>query len=194
MSKSMLRLRGLGSFATLTAGLLIAALIAGTALAAVVSNGFFYSPRQTGFYSIHPSALSPTNTPAASNFGIVFNGAQLVIGGSSLLCYSTGVNLPQGAIIQGVAAAYASGPTGTNPMISFAGTRLTDGGIVRLVSFRSIVVNDAQRHVTSYSVPSSSAAVVDNSRYVYSFAFCLGSSNDAFYGARIAYSYNSAGD
>jgi hypothetical protein len=187
-------LRRLRSFAPLSAGLLIAALIAGTAVAAVVSNGFFYSPRQAGYYSIHPSALVAVNGVTVTNggYGITPQSAQLTRS-SSNGCFTTGVNLPNGAVITGLAVWYSSGPIGTDPSVFFGLTRLSDGADAALVPDQPIVMNVAGRRAKAFAIPNSPARIVNNSLYVYAFQFCLGNS-DAFYGARIAYTYTSAGD
>jgi hypothetical protein len=170
---------------------LAAAIVGGFSLSsaaqAITSTTFTYSTPKAGFYSIDPMALAPLTGLAADRHTITLTPASLTSTGG---CYNTGVNLPTGAKVTNVAMWYSSGATSDVDIRLFR-NRLSDGSSALLVD-RVISDNSNTRKAVVAAV-SASLAIIGNGAFSYGFIVCL-ASGDAFYGARINYTYQNAGD
>jgi hypothetical protein len=159
---------------------------------AVTDTIFRYSTPKTGYYTIDPLAMAPVTFLATSADAYVIDAIGLFNAGSYYQCFSTGVNLPNGATITRIAAWLRSSTNG-NPNVYLHRKALLDGTNERVASQ---VLNDdtAQRKSVGANAVSS-VARVNNGRYSYAFGVCLWPGyNDVFFGARITYTYDHAGD
>lgn len=172
--------------AGLVVGIVLALLLSDIA-SAITSNVFRYSRRQTGVFSINVAALSPAfSTTTLERFIAIGE----ISAGSG--CFNAGVNLPRGARMTRLTVWYAS--------------NVSEGMIMRL--FRSRYTAPAgefivDSHTTDASgtrvaktfALSGPATKVNNNAFSYGFGVCFdGSPNNRFYGARLTYTYNLAGD
>lgn len=154
---------------------------------AVTSRDFTYSSVKTGYYTIHPAAMVPS--ASSSQYGINVSGS--ILGGNG--CFVTGVNLPQGAIITLVTVWARSDSSGIGPTASLFRNTPANGGSATIANKNFDDDSDTRRGF-SVSVPASNPArLVNNSNQTFGFETCV-TTGTLFYGARITYTYRSAGD
>ena len=177
-----LRSRLLGSTSV---GLVIVLALSGT-VAALTATDFTYSTTKTGYYSIHPMDMAPEGNGAASNYSIGYINAELFGTG----CYSTGVHVPQGSRITQLVVAYSSG-VGDDPGFFLYRSALSNGSFTGLVDVE--VQDDTDTRKLAVLPILGGPSLVSNIGFTYGFAACPGLSG-IFNGARIAYTYTSAGD
>ena len=177
-----LRSRLLGSTTT---GLVTVLALGGT-VAAITSPDFTYTSTKTGYYTIHPMALGPGSGDAS--FAIQFDGTLKDFNSN---CYSTGVNLPAGSRITQLAVWYSS-PAVTNPTVFLRRVTLADGTSASLITSGSISDDTDTRKLAVLPIAAGSGPV-SNTGFAYAFGICPGQGG-TFHGARIAYTYTSAGD
>ena len=154
---------------------------------AITSNTFTYSALKAGYYSIDPMALAPRTDQSANAYTITLAPVSLTSSGG---CFNTGVNLPQGAKVTSVAVWYSSGAASDVDIRLFR-NKLADGSSALLVD-RLILDNANTRKVVVTAV-NPSLAIIGNNAFSYGFIVCL-SGGDAFYAARINYTFQNAGD
>jgi hypothetical protein len=153
-------------------------------VAAVTSGDFTYSSTTTGQFSIHPMAMAPDSYIA--KYSDEYADAKLSNIGDN--CYSTGVNLPQGAKIIRLTVWYQSPATpNSNPHLYLRRVNLADGSSTALVSELFIVDDTDTRKSATLSIVGGSS-VVNNTNFAYGFGICPGEGS-GFFGARIAYTY-----
>lgn len=182
MAKFAKRIPG-GRVGNFFAGAAVASVIGGTAVA-ITSPNFTYSAVQQGHYTIGPSALTPRGTDAADDYFI--NVSDL----SGVGCYQTGVNLPQGASVNSVTTWYKSN-VASNPGVFLYRHNVPNDGINLLVS-ASIDDDSNTRKPITHTVPAN-LRIVNNLYFEYSYYICL-DDGTLFYGARINYTFKTAGD
>ena len=161
---------------------------------AITSDSFTYQTRRSGYYSISPAAFSPdsnnikytklsglntylqnlTDTPPENNS-----------------CFNTGLNLPQGATITYAVYWYNNYPLQQSAQPAFGLFRhgLHDGSNMFLAAIGSNTGFTGR----TYKLAATPVSVVNNAAYTYTAKICLGYL-DMFHGARIDYTYTSAGD
>ena len=106
-------------------------------------------------------------------------------------CFVTGVNLPQGATMTGLTTFWSS--IGDNASF-FIYKHALSNGAVSVVSGGG-VVDDTGARKSFKAIIQPSHVLVNNNQYSYSFVACLYTSQDnKFYGGKITYTYNNAGD
>ncbi len=178
-----------GWIGRILAGAAVSSMLIGTAFA-ITANTFSYSRIKTGYYSIHPGALAPIDTLAASNYNVNFVNPSMDTGSGSSVCFSTGINLPNGASIVSLTIFYQSNASSN---ISALMTRLAlSTGIPDNFLFQIISDDSDVRRRSVFPVPAASQ-FVDNSAYAYALAVCI-AAGTTFNGARIRYTYKTAGD
>ena len=160
-----------------------ALLLTGVAYA-VSSTDFTYSTAKTGYFNIAPASLTPVVN--GLTFGVGANPAEAESNG----CLIAGVHLPDQAQISSVSVYYAANTVGG---VTFAFDRdaPATGNAIRLaqgLSNNSNVRSSALLHVQR------SLGTVNNRTFSYAFTVCFSDTNQRFYGARVNYSYTSAGD
>jgi hypothetical protein len=171
----------------------VASVAAVTSAIAVVSNAFRYSPAQFGYYSISALNLGPRDFQSATNYTIDFTEGSLATIGGGTACFSTGVNLPNGAVVRRLVVWFASSDAVVNgPTVRLNRYALSNGAIQSLVAPSQLVSDTGDRLAAAFNV-SSSFATVNNATHAYGLGVCL-NTGDGFYQARIDYTYTSAGD
>ena len=175
-----------GRLGNFLAGAAIASMIGGTAVA-ITSPDFTYSSAKSGRYSIAPGAMTPRDNTIVYN---VSAGELSATAAGSGECFATGVNLPNGAVIVSIHSWYRSDSASDfgvfayrHSLASNVATQLTPGYVVD--------DTDTRKYVT-HTIPAA-LRTVDNFAYDYSYWVCLGTGS-TFHGARINYTYRSAGD
>ena len=176
--------------ASITVGLIALLALSGT-VEALIETNFTYANKQTGYYSIDQAALTPDNDSA--DYAHALGDDQGLIDVNNH-CYFTGVNLPHGARITGLLVAFSS-PATPNSDAGFAllRTSLVDGTQVTLNPQPTTIANDTNVRTLANLPIVGGSSPVSNIGYTYAFATCLGAGG-SFKGARIAYTYTSAGD
>ena len=165
----------------------IAALAMGATAVAITDTQFLYSSTKTGYFTIHAMAVAP-NTNLA-NYTIHYTEGAATTQNDS--CFSTGVNLPQGSRITQLLVWYTSAAA-DNPFVYFERIRLTDGSGTSLIPSGTIADNSDTRKLAVIPIVGGSSPV-SNIGFSYGFGICPGT-DGSFRGARIAYTYTSAGD
>jgi len=180
------RSRLLGSAAT---GFIAVLALGGTG-GAVTSPDFTYSSTKTGFFTIHPMAMAPDSH--IGQYGIEYADAKLTDKGSDS-CYSTGVNLPHGSRITQLIIWYSSPATAnSNPRPYLRRVGVVDGSQTALVN-EAFIVDDTDTRKMAVLPIIGGSSLVSNAGFAYGFGICPGAGG-GFLGARIAYTYTSAGD
>jgi hypothetical protein len=170
-------------------GVVIGSAVVGTGYA-LTSKGFTYSHTKTGYLSLHASDFAPDNiSDTTQDYYNYWDASQLVNPDSSR-CFNAGVHLPQGAIIKSIRFWYQS-----NASSDFYGElNRVDFATHTYRALGSVTPVDDSNTLTSASssVPPKKAKV-NNQAYMYAVGVCPSDGTD-FDGARITYTYTSAGD
>jgi hypothetical protein len=169
----------------------IAALLA-TAIpvAAWAAADFTYDTPQTGYYSIHPMSFAPDGGTGSGGFFNRWKAGVLEPDQNVQQCLNAGVNLPDGAVVKEVQVWFSSNGVHelyTTLMRTELGTgsgRSIGGGVFR---------DSSGNRVTRTSTVGDAVATIDNAKYQYGFGVCI-QGTTTFQGARIKYTYRSAGD
>jgi hypothetical protein len=156
------------------------AVLIGTAQA-ITDTAFNYSTPKIAFLSINPAAMVPGN----SGMQYISDADDLRLTADGNGCFGTGVNLPQGAIVQSVVVWYSSGAGIPNVGFvrhHFDNTGMTEGYFLNAGS------NTGQRTQVGATL-----ATITNDLYSYIFQWCPSTTDNHFHNARIRYTYNKAG-
>ena len=161
----------------------------GGAAQAITENVFRYSSPKTGWYGMNPMAFSSDGTPGATEYFIQWPDFLRNIG-SGTHCFNTGVNLPHGARMTRFSAWYST-DAANSVRVSLFRAGFADDALSGLLSQLNSTDTSATRVGMSLApgIPE-----VQNSQFNYSVGVCMDRSSDRFYGARITYTYTTAGD
>jgi hypothetical protein len=174
--------------ALVAAGGLLAALALSGAAQAITGNVFRYTTPKTGHFTIHVMAMTPDSDAAANDYSIDSGGHLST--GTANLCFTAGVTLPHGATMTRLSIWYTSGAA-SDPVVNLLREALVDG--TTNVIIPNTFDDSGTRTQSNTAIPNNSFAKVNNAQYAYGFVICLGS-DTTFHGARITYTYNTAGD
>jgi hypothetical protein len=152
---------------------------------AINSAVFRYSTPQTGYLKIPAAALTPQDP--VQPFGN--NGASLVVSGNA--CFYAPVNLPDSVKMTQLAAWHTS--TGSNGAFLTLSRQETSNNAVNTFATLAFADTGGARGVTAASIANPAMQIVNNVRYAYFIRVCL-TGQDDFSGARIIYTYRTAGD
>jgi hypothetical protein len=182
------RLRKHRIAAALVAVSAIALMVTGAAYAFTAAS-FNYSNAKTGYITLTNMAFAADNNTSA--FTNSWHGGLNPSGASS--CFNVGVVLPLGSHVKSVTFFFNSGPN-TDPDVEFLRKNMTTGGVADLI--HTTIANDAQVYTAvTLPVPASKQGVT--SKYGYGIGVCPaqggGSPDTVFHGARVKYTYTSAG-
>jgi hypothetical protein len=175
-------------FALLLATLLIGLGII-SAANAIVENVYRYSEPQTGYLQLPVPAFFPDDT------GIEYdtsNGGRLTASAGVFRCFSAPVNLPQGAKMTDVRVWYVA-VAGGDTAAGLLREDTTVGNAVAVINTSLAATGAGVRGTANLPVPAAFQSV-QNVRYSYIFRFCLFQPTTRFDGARVTYTYTSAGD
>jgi hypothetical protein len=165
----------------------IGALFASGTAFAITDSAFTYSSAKTGYYGISNLGMAPASVPADNMF--LNPGMSGGLEGSG--CFHKGVNLPQGAVVTELVVYYAAIDE-DDVVVTLKRQRLSDGNQQNIAS--KAMTDDLSGSRASDTVPiTASRATIANGGFNYGFQVCL-DSGGTFFGARITYTYTSAGD
>jgi hypothetical protein len=158
-------------------------LTAAGAAYALTAASFKYSSPKTGYVRISAMAFAPNGQG-----GMYFNGWDSGLSGTGAGCFNAGVDLPAGARVKAITFYFKSGPAS-----QFAGDfwrrQLSTGGSLLLVTANPSNDTNAPSSVTKNIGSTKQAVTADRA---YGVGVCTGD-DGTFYGARIKYTYTSAG-
>ena len=166
------------------AGAAVASVIGGTAVA-LTSTDFTYSARQDGYFAISPMAMSPGNSSQSAPYDT--NWIPPVLGGVG--CYQASVNLPQGAKLARVNTYYRSNESSDLTIYFVRGDPTSNV----TASITATIPDDSNSRKVATQTVTGGLATIDNAKFNYGYGVCL-DDGTLFYGARLVYSYKSAGD
>lgn len=179
-------LRNAGFF---VAGGFAAVLFIGGTAHAITDKIFAYSAPKTGYYGLDPARFVPNTDADQYSINAGVSGSYLYATNGTP-CLSTGVNLPQGAKVTAIAAWYSAANNAAVGVGLFRNSLTGTGDYAALLSSSNASQN---RKVMSKSI---SNLTIDNKTHTYSVFVCFNTAGAAnvFYGARLTYTYDSAGD
>jgi hypothetical protein len=176
-----------GRVAAAAASALVAAAIFAGSAGAVTDTVFRYSTAKTGYLAISVAAF----VPISSTTQFISNGISIQMPTVGQTCLQAPVNLPQGAVMKNVAVAYTnSGATFQIEMIrqEFA------TGANELLVLKAFPDTGTSRKTAMAAIPAAKQTI-NNLKYNYNINFCsAGSTQNRMFGARITYTYATAGD
>ena len=173
--------------AAAAAALAVAAICAGSA-GAVTDNVFRYSTAKTGYLGISVAAFVPMQS--ATQY--INNGVSIQPTTTGATCLQAPVNLPQGAAMKNVAVAYTANGTGTFQIEMIRQEFAT--GANELLVLKALPDTGGSRKIAMAAIPAAKQTV-NNLRYNYNVNFCSQvTTQNRMWGARIAFTYATAGD
>ncbi len=176
--------------ALMATGAVMTVAVTGTAMAITEAN-FTYTTTQTGYVSIHPADVVPDSAETTNNYIISADNSSVgYYDAAPPGCFNTGVDLPDGARIKSLDTWYLS-DVDSNPTVALYRNNLSTDANVALVS--GAIDDDTLLRKKDTRVVPSDLREVQNKVYSYSLSICLGL-DSYFEGARITYTYTSAGD
>jgi hypothetical protein len=174
--------------AVVTAGGLLAAFALSGVAQAVTDTIFKYTTPKTGYLAISPVAFAPELSSLQYSVG-----RSILLAANGTACFEAPVNLPQGAKMTALAIWYRR----TAPNSFSVGLNrhpIAPENLVSVVVANPVADTGGVYKPASYNITNASEQTVDNQHNNYFLVVCLSNTNDEFYGARITYSYDSAGD
>jgi hypothetical protein len=171
-----------------TGGLLAALTLSGAAQA-ITDTVFRYSTPKNGYFTIHVMAMTPDSNASANDYLIDVGGTLST--GTANLCFVTGVNLPHGATMTRLAVWYTS--NGSSIAVVNLVRETLANGTTNVITIPDTGDGSGTRTLSNTVIPNNALAKVNNAQYAYGFGICLGNGT-VFHGARITYTYNTAGD
>jgi hypothetical protein len=167
----------------------LAALLSGVAWA-VTENAFRYSSPKTGWYGMNPMAFSSSDSRPGFHEYFIQWPDYLRNLGSGTHCFSTGVNLPQGARMTRLSAWYSTDAAGSVRVSLFRAGFADDSFSGLLAQLNSTDTSSTRAGMSAEpGIPE-----VQNAQFNYAVGVCMDKDSDRFYGARISYTYTTAGD
>lgn len=170
-------------------GVVIGALLVGTSIA-VTANSFRYSEAKTGYLAIANQDFIPQDDEAS------FNHSSTSGTNSEQGCFSAPIHLPQGSRAKSVTYVYKS-PAGED--MDFygefgrrSGHETGDSIEYDDMSNRAEPVDDSNIKTAITRFVFDDVERINNRRFMYSLLVCP--FGGAFYGARVKYTYRTAGD
>jgi hypothetical protein len=172
-----------------TSCLLLGGLLLGGAAKAVTDTTFRYVPPQVGHIQIPPAAMVAQDSGAGYlNTGWSLNGTAAV-----LTCFYAPVGLPHGAKMTQLTAWYQN-PNPDTVDLAIKRHRVLDGKAADVIAKSLGDSGDDQRKIVTFPINNSELRLVDNNRFIYYLRLCMNGSNaTVFYGARVTFTYTSAG-
>jgi hypothetical protein len=167
---------------------LLALIVVGTAYA-ITSGSFKYSSTKTGYVSVSNMDMIP-DSPNTTYFNSWTGG----LSDSGNGCFNAGVNLPQGAKVKSIRYTYSS-PVNSEFFGRFVRMNLDSGNGVDIIDPVS-PTNDTGNVAKVTGNVHSNQQNVDNTKFAYGVGVCPGSDgtdDGVFFGARIKYTYKTAG-
>jgi hypothetical protein len=161
--------------------------VIGTARA-ITDKVFTYSSAKTGFYTINANEV----TPQSSGVTYASNINQLSVTAQTNVCFAAAVHLPQAATITQMTVWYQSGAGAFDQEVALWRVGLSNGGDETI--FFATAHDDSNTRKALKVTPAAGTTAVNNGTYRYTFVICPTTTDNVFYGARIAYTYTSAGD
>jgi len=159
------------------------ALIAAGAAYALTASSFKYSAPKTGYVRVSAMAFAPNGQG-----GTYFNDWNSGLTGTGAGCFNAGVDLPAGSRVKAITFYFKSGP-GSNFAGDFWRRQLSTGGSLLLVTANPNNNTNAPSSVTKNISSTKQAVTADRA---YGVGVCTGD-DGTFYGAKIKYTYTSAG-
>jgi hypothetical protein len=166
------------------AGIVIGIMLSGGAHA-IVNGAFRYSTPQTGYLTIPAAAFIP-----AAN-GAVYTNDGNAIRTTGDQCFTTGVNLPQDAKIAQLAMWFSKNDA-TPVTLSLDRAELQTFNFTTVASLSPGNTGGVGKSI-AMNVTDTTKQTVNNIRYMYYINHCI-SDQEFFVGARIKYTYTTAGD
>jgi hypothetical protein len=164
-----------------------AAIFAGSA-GAVTDNVFRYSTAKTGYLGISVAAF----VPMSSTTQFINNGVGIQATTTNQTCLQAPVNLPQGAVMKNVAVAYTANGSGTFQIEMIRQEFGT--GANELLVLKALPDTGSSRKTAMAAIPAAKQTI-NNLKYNYNMNFCTQvSTQNRMWGARITYTYATAGD
>ena len=176
----------------LTATAVITPAVLHGAARATTDTVFRYSSPRVGHYSIHRLGMSPTDSSTTYFSTATANSDGLATTGGTSGCFAAHVHLPQAATITNVMIWYKSSNAASSPQTILYRHRLSTD-LDEQVAAVTFTDQSNMRKATNLA-PNAGLEVIDNARYMYALMFCVNGSTASFYGARIDYTYTTAGD
>ena len=180
-------------------GVVIGALLVGTSLA-VTSKSFRYNKAKTGYLSVSPLSFGPDSGPDVDFFQSWGNGLRGVDA-----CFNAGVQLPHGARMKSITYYFTSTNDVGNPDDDdfYGEITKTKASAIGAVNFptstpfaKATPVNDTGDPAAITKTIPSTHEVVNNRLFEYGIGICTDGAENVtkFFGARIKYTYRTAGD
>lgn len=169
------------------AGSLVTAVFLGGAAHAITDTIFKYSTPKTGYLSVDPAGLMPLTHDDADAYGTYYYYGAVTTTTLVYSCFGKSVELPQGARVTGLTGWYEYGMR-----LSLFRHSLAQGGN-EILGDRVFGTADTGRKVGNVAIDAT-LRVIDNQRYTYALVMCLPKTTNNFFGARITYTYTTAGD
>ena len=160
---------------------------------AVTDTNFTYSAFKLGSYVISPLEMVPDTAASMAGFVDRIGFSDITNTSNSRICFSTALKLPTGAWIYSLEVFLKDGFTeDTDPLAVFYRYDPVANTNEALVN-NSIKYDDDTRHTKTYFITNNNFRLTNTDKYAYGFGFCI-PKDGAFFGARIRYHYNSAGE
>jgi hypothetical protein len=180
--------RSLRSVVVLVAGILIGSMLVRSAVA-ITDDAFKYASPKTGYLNVTTMAFAPDSLQGATDdFFNTWN--ESLTNQAAGRCFNAGVNLPQGATMTKVTFCYRS--DATSDLGGYLVRRNpAHGSGIYVVTVSPADDDDVATEVTA-SIPAT-YRTVNNKKFAYGVGVCMDTEGTSFDGARITYTYTSAG-
>jgi hypothetical protein len=174
--------------ATRIAAMAAGSLLIGGSAYAITSTTFTYPKTKNGYLAISHMAMVPAENSDTVDYGISPNNGLAATGP---LCFTTGLNFPNGAKLVKASVWYSSAGTSDIKFLIYR-KRFSDGDTDSVVD-ETTINDNTSTYKGKTALVDPFADIVENNKYAIGFNICV-DDGDVFYGGRVHYTYTTAGD
>jgi hypothetical protein len=169
-------------------GCIAAAFFLNGAAHAITDTVFRYSPPKQGYLSLDSAGFTPLTSAAADAYAVFYVYDGFISTTAAGSCFGTSVNLPEAAKVTAVTTWYQAGAR-----VSLYRHKPSDATSAVLAD-KTFTGDPSSLSRGNVAITNPALQAVDNQLYSYALIVCLPQTTDYFFGARVAYTYTTAGD
>jgi hypothetical protein len=171
------------------AGAIATACLLGGAAQAITNTVFRYSTPQRGYLMLDPVGFVPLTNEGPGSYNIFYYYSGGISTTAANSCFGKSIELPQGARLTSLQVWYKK-----RVSVTLLRHKPSDGSVTHLVDKTFATAQATIRPANTVIVAGPNVKTINNQVFGYGLVICLPQTAGSFYGARVTYSYQTAGD
>jgi hypothetical protein len=170
------------------AGCIVTGCLFGGAAQAITDTVFRYSTPKQGYLQLDPAGFTPLSNEGPGSYRIFYVYDAFIQTTVADACFGKSIELPHGATLTALSVWYQKGTH-----ISLYRHHVA-AGTATSTQIADRTFTSTQSDVRAGNVPITGPSAINNQSFSYAMIVCLPQTDNLFFGARVAYSYTTAGD